>query len=362
MSKRERGTRPAGGPALAPGRLAAERGMTRTPAGRRDAAPTASSSAAALGRRRARRRAAWRRRLTVLSLLAPWLVGLGLFFGYPLVSTAYLSFTHYDLLSAARWIGLGNYRYMGRDPYFWPAVRNSLWMICIATPLTIVFAFCVAQVLTKIRRGAGVFRTVFYLPTLVPPVAATLGFLMLLRPSGAVDRLLGWLQLPQPLWFDDPRYSKPALTLLGMWGIGSIMIIFLASLLDVPADLYEAAEIDGANAWHKMRYVTLPTISPVILFAVVTGVIDALQYFTQGYVASIVAGGQEAGAGAGASLGYPLTSTLFFPYWLYQQGFQYFNMGYAAAMSVVLFGAALVVVLILLATSKRWVHTAGGFR
>jgi multiple sugar transport system permease protein len=335
--------------------------VTGTLTGQRDVV-SAAASAAGIARRRARRRAAWRRRLTVLSLLAPWLAGLVVFFGYPLVSTAYLSFTHYDLLSSAYWVGLGNYRYMGRDPFFWPSVQNSLWMICIAVPLTVVFAFCVAVVLTKIRRGGGVFRTIFYLPTLVPPVAATLGFLALLRPNGAVDRLLGWLHLPQPLWFDDPRYAKPALTLLGMWCIGTVMIIFLASLLDVPEYLYEAAEIDGANAWHKLRYVTLPTISPVILFALVTGVIDGLQYFTQGYVAAVVAGGQEAGPGAGNSLGYPLTSTLFFPIWLYQQGFQYFHMGYAAALSIVLFGAALITVLILLATSKRWVHTAGGTR
>jgi multiple sugar transport system permease protein len=325
------------------------------------AAP-AAGSAAALARRRGRRRAARRRRLTVLVMLSPWLIGLTARFGYPLVSTAYLSLTHYDLLTPAQFVGLGNYRYMGRDPYFWPAVRNSLWLICIAVPCTVLFAFGVAQVLTRIRAGAGVFRTVFYLPTLVPPVAATLGFLLLLQPTGVVDRTLGWLHLPQPLWFDDPHYAKPALTLLAMWGTGSIMIIFLASLLDVPEVLYEAAEIDGANAWHKMRYVTLPAISPVILFAVVTGVIDGLQYFSQGYVAALVAGGQEAGAGAGTSLGYPQNSTLFYPIWLYWQGFQYFNMGYASALAVVLFGVALVVVLALLGTSKRWVHTAGGFR
>jgi multiple sugar transport system permease protein len=145
-----------------------------------------------------------------------------------------------------------------------------------------------------------------------------------------------------------------------MWGVGTVMIIFLASLLDVPEQLYEAAELDGANAWQRLVHVTLPAISPVILFAVVTGVIDALQYFTQGYVAGTVAGGGDSGVGAGTSLGYPEGSTLFYPVWLFQQGFQYFNMGYASAMAVALFVIALAVTVVLLRSARHWVSGVEG--
>jgi multiple sugar transport system permease protein len=309
----------------------------------------------------AKRRADRRRRLTVLSFMSPWVIGFSVFFAYPLVTTAYLSFTHYDLLSSPRWVGLANYRFMGADPNFWPGVRNSLWMIVFFVPATVLFAFCVALTVSKARRGAGVLRTIFYLPTLAPPVAATLGFVYLFNArTGPVDKILGWLHLPQPLWFDDPHLSKPSLTLLGMWGVGTIMIIFLASLLDVPEQLYEAAELDGANAWQRLVHVTLPAISPVILFAVVTGVIDALQYFTQGYVAGTVAGGGDAGVGSGTSLGYPEGSTLFYPVWLFQQGFQYFNMGYASAMAVALFVIALAVTVVLLRSARHWVSGVEG--
>jgi multiple sugar transport system permease protein len=325
---------------------------------RADAPPPARGGDVA---RAARRRADRRRRLTVLSFMSPWVVGFSVFFAYPLVTTAYLSFTHYDLLSSPRWVGLANYRFMGEDPNFWPGVRNSLWMIVIAVPVTVLFAFCVALTVSKAKRGAGLLRTVFYLPTLAPPVAATLGFVYLFNArTGPVDKILGWLHLPQPLWFDDPHFAKPALTLLGMWGVGTVMIIFLASLLDVPVQLYEAAELDGANSWQRLVHVTVPSISPVILFAVVTGVIDGLQYFTQGYVAGTVAGGGDAGAGTGSSLGYPEGSTLFYPVWLFQQGFQYFHMGYAAAMAVVLFVIALAVTAVLLRTARHWVAGVEG--
>jgi multiple sugar transport system permease protein len=304
--------------------------------------------------------AASRRRLTVLAFLSPWLVGMLVFFVYPLVTTVYLSFQHYDLLSPPRWVGLANYRYMNVDANFWPAVRNTIWIIMITVPVTVIFAFWVAHLLSKVRRGAGVLRTVFYLPTLAPPVAATLGFVYVFNAStGPVDRILGALGLPQPLWFDDPSWAKPSLTLLAMWGAGSVIVIFLAGLLDVPMELHEAADLDGVNGLQRMFYVTLPTVSPVVLFAVVTGVIDGLQYFTQGYVAATAAGGGDAGAGTGSSLGYPQGSTLFYPVWLYQQGFQYFAMGYASAMAVVLFVAALAVTGVLLLISRRFVHIPG---
>jgi multiple sugar transport system permease protein len=313
-------------------------------------------------RRRARSRARWRRRLTVLGFMSPWLVGFSVFFGYPLIATVYLSFTHYDLISPSRWIGLANYRYLfGTDQQIWPAVRNTLWLVVIAVPLKVMFAFGVAAMVARARRGVGFFRTVFYLPALAPPVAATLGFLYLLNPStGPVNSALRLVGIGGPLWFHDPSWSKPALTLLLMWGVGNTMIIFLAAIVDVPRQLYESAELDGAGAWQRLRWVTLPSISPVILFAVVIGVIEALQIFDQAYVAATIAGGSASQAGdATNNLGYPEDSTLFYPVLLYQQGFRFFNMGYAASMAVLLLVVSFAITMVIVRNSRRWVHYAG---
>ena len=314
-------------------------------------------------RRRARRKAAWRRRALVLGLMSPWLVGFTVFFGYPLVSSAYLSLTHYDLLSAPRWVGLANYRFLfEQDQQVWPAVKNTLWLMAFAVPLQVLFAFGVALMLTRARRGVGFFRTVFYLPALAPPVAATLGFVYLLNPAtGPVNVILGHLGIEGPLWFNSPTWSKPSLALLGMWGVGNLMIIFLAALIDVPKHLYESALIDGAGPLQRLRWVTLPTISPVILFAVVIGVIESLQYFTQAYVAASIATGQAASESA-VNLGYPENSTLFYPVLLYTQGFRYFNMGYASAMAMLLLAVALTITLLILRSSRLWVFYQGAGR
>jgi multiple sugar transport system permease protein len=317
-------------------------------------------------RRRARRRAAWRRRRTVLLFMSPWIVGFSVFFGYPLVYNAYLSFTHYDLLSAPRWIGLANYRYLfNGDQLVWPAVSNTLWFLAIAVPLQVLFAFGVAVMVTRAKRGVGVFRTIFYLPTLVPTVAATLGFVFLFNPgTGPINTLLSKIGITGPLWFQSPHWAKPSLTLLSMWGIGNAMIIFLAAILDVPQHLHEASQLDGAGPLRRLWYVTLPTISPVILFSIVIAVIQGLQYFDQAYVASTVAPPGAAG-GAGDSsitLGYPDGSTLFYPLLLYQQGFRYFNMGYAAALSMLLLIVSFAVTLLILRHSNRWVHAQGAAR
>ena len=319
-------------------------------AGAASAAPAAASA-----RRRAKRRAVWRRRGTVLLFLSPWIVGFSVFFGYPLVMSAYLSFTSYDLLSSPRWIGLGNYRYLFReDPEIWTAVRNTLWLVAVLVPLQVLFAFGVATMLARAKQGAGFFRTVFYLPALVPPVAATLGFVYLLNPAtGPVNTILDKLGIDGPLWFNDPTWSKPSLTLLGLWGIGNIMVIFLAAILDVPRHLTESAQLDGAGPLRRLRWVTLPTVSPVILFSVVIGVIAAMQYFTQAYVAAAVAAGQASQAGSVSTLelGYPEGSTMFYPILLYYNGFRFFQMGYASALGWVLFGIILAVTIALL---KIW--------
>ncbi len=314
-------------------------------------------------RRRVNRKAQWRRRGTVLAFMSPWLAGFSVFIAYPLIATVYFSFTHYDLLAPARWIGLANYDYMFNDDrQIWQAVKNTLWLVAITVALKVMFAFGVALMLTRARRGIGFFRAVFYLPALAPPVAATLGFVYLLNPAtGPVNGVLGVFGIDGPLWFNDPGWSKVSLTLLLLWGVGNTMIIFLAALVDVPTHLYESAELDGAGPLQRLRWVTLPSISPVILFAIVIGTIEALQLFTQAYVAASIAAGSASSAGDPSNdLGYPEDSTLFYPVLLYQQGFRFFNMGYAAAMAVGLLVVSFAICLLILRNSRRWVHYAGG--
>jgi multiple sugar transport system permease protein len=316
-------------------------------------------------RRRPSRRAAWRRRGTVLAFMSPWIVGFLVFYGYPLVMSVYLSFNHYDLLASPRWVGFANYHYLFHDdPLVWPAVRNTIWLVAFMVPLQVLFAFGVALMLSRARTGVGFFRTVFYLPALAPPVAATLGFVYLFNPAtGPVNSGLGLLDVQGPLWFNSPGWAKPSLVLLALWGVGNAMIIFLAAIIDVPRHLYESAELDGCNAFQRLIYVTLPTISPVILFSVVIGVIEAMQYFTQAYVAADVASGSAQNAADSATnLGYPEDSTLFYPVLLYEQGFRFFNMGYASAMSTMLLVVALGFLLVIIRHSRRWVHYAAGTR
>jgi multiple sugar transport system permease protein len=320
----------------------------------------------AIDRRRARRRAATRRRWLIVLLLAPWLAGFTIFFGYPLAMSAYLSFNHYDLLSSPRWVGLANYRYLLHDdPQVWTAVRNTLWLIAVMVPLQVLFAFGIATMLARARAGGGFFRTVFYLPALAPPVAATLAFVFILNPAtGPVNTILGHLGIAGPLWFQDPSWSKPSLTILALWGVGNLMIIFLAAVLEVPKHLYESAELDGAGWLQQLRWVTLPTISPVILFAVILGVIQGLQYFTQAYVAAGVASGQASQAAdvTSGNLGYPLDSTLVYPVLLYVHGFSDFQMGYASAMAMLLLAVSFAVTLVIVLNSRRWVHHGGAAR
>lgn len=269
--------------------------------------------------------------LRTLAFLSPWLIGFCVFFAYPLISTVYFSFTHYDGFGAATFDGLTNWSYVfGEYPLFWPALRNTLWLVIVMVACRVVFGLGVGMLITKIKTGVGVFRTLFYLPYLAPPVAATLGFVFLLNPgTGPVNSLLGDLGIPAPDWFTDPSWSKPALTLLAVWGVGDLMVIFMAALLDVPTEQYEAAELDGASPWQRFRYVTLPNISPIVMFAVVTGVIQAMQSYTQPLVAAKVASGNMGNSGQQFEPGYPDKSTLTLPQLVYNLGFQRFDYGSA---------------------------------
>lgn len=276
--------------------------------------------------------------------MSPWLIGFSVFFAYPLISTVYFSFMKYDGFRPPVFNGLDNWTYVFSEyPMFWPALRNTLWLVLVMVTCRVLFGLGVGLLITKIKTGAGVFRTLFYLPYLAPPVAATLAFVFLLNPgTGPVNSILDSIGLPTPGWFTDAGWSKPALTALALWGIGDLMVIFMAALLDVPKEQYEAAELDGASAWQRFRFVTLPNISPIVMFAVVTGVIQTMQYYTQPLVAGKVASGIIGGSGQQFEPGYPEKSTLTLPQLVYNVGFQRFDYGAAAVIALVLFVLSMV--------------------
>jgi multiple sugar transport system permease protein len=277
--------------------------------------------------------------LRTLAFMSPWLIGFTVFFAYPLLSTVYFSFMHYDGFKPPTWSGTKNWTYVFEHyPFFWPALRNTLWFVLVLVSLRLVTGLVLGMTVINVKRGSSVFRTVFYAPFLAPPVAATLAFVFLFNPgTGPVNSILGRLGLPQPGWFNDPAWSKPALALLALWGVGDLMVIFMAALLDVPRELYEAAELDGAGALRRFRHVTLPTLRPILGFAVITGVIATMQYYTEPLVAGQVASGQIGGSGQQVEPGYPAGSTLTLPQLVYNLGFQRFDIGAACVIAVVLF-------------------------
>ncbi|MFD5032076.1 carbohydrate ABC transporter permease [Streptomyces sp. NPDC058405] len=294
-----------------------------------------------------------RRRLRTLGFLSPWLVGFSVFFAYPLLATVYFSFMHYNQIKAPTFVGLRNWKYvLEQMPLFGPALWNTLWLVVVMVALRVVFGLGIGLLVTKIKSGVGLFRTAFYIPYLAPPVAATVAFVFLLNPStGPVNEVLAWVGIHGPNWFNDPSWSKPSLVLLSLWGIGDLMVIFMASLLDVSKEQYEAADLDGAGAWSKFRYVTWPAITPIVLFAVVTGVVQTMQYYTQALVAGKLASGVSIGPGTVIQPGYPDHSTLTVPQLVYSLGFQNFNTGAACVLSLVLFAIAMAVTLLLMRKS-----------
>ena len=294
--------------------------------------------------------------------MSPWIAGFCFLILYPMLSSLYFSFTKYALLSAPEWIGLENYRLLfTRDPFFWLAIRNTMWIIAIGVPLRIAFAIFTAWLLTRPQRGSRVYRTLYFLPSMAPPAAAALAFVVVFNPRfGPVNQILGAFGVDEPpLWFYGPGSSKWGLVLLALWGVGDAMIIFLAGLLDVPRQLYEAADIEGASGRQKFRHITLPMISPVIFFSLVIGVIYGFQLFTQAYVVALAVSGSSV-ADAAQGLGSPQGSMLFFSVYLFEQGFLSSRMGYASALAWVLFFIAMVCTLALIKGSRRWVHYQGG--
>jgi multiple sugar transport system permease protein len=277
------------------------------------------------------------------AFIAPWLVGFTVFTLGPFLTSVYLSFTHYNIVSSPKWVGLANYGLMLRDATFWRSLWLTFEYALVAVPLGIVAGVGLALLLNVSVRGVGVFRTIFFVPSIVPMVATTVVFVWLLNPQiGLVNRLLAELGVVGPAWLKEPRWTFWSLVLMSLWSVGGSMVVYLAGLKDIPIHLYEAARLDGANAWQRLRFVTLPMLSPVIFFNLVMGVISAFQYFTQPYMLLQ----QQA----------PEESTRFFAVYLFERAWRYLDMGYASAMAWVLFAIVVIVTGLLFRTQKHWVH------
>ena len=289
-----------------------------------------------------------------LLFASPWLVGFCLLTAGPIVASLYYSFCSYNIVRPPVWIGWENYSILlFEDPHFLRSLYNTLYMMLLGVPLALALAFLVALLLDSPVRGLGVFRTLFYLPSVVPVVAVAILWVWILNPEyGLINAFLSLAGIRGPGWLTDPHWSKPALILTSLWGVGNIMIIFLAGLQQVPHALYEAAWMDGAGLFRRIWHVTLPSMSSVFLFNIVMGIIASFQYFTQVYIMTTGISPEYGGRAGG-----PEGSTLVYALYLYQNAFQNFKMGYASAMAWILFLVTLIVVLAVMRTSF-WVHYA----
>ena len=290
---------------------------------------------------------------TGLLFVSPWLVGFLAFNLYPAIASLYYSFTNFKILQTPRWIGPDNYTALINDPLFWKSLTNTLYLTVIGVPLAVVVALGIALLLNrKGVRGIGIFRTIFYLPVVIPGVAAAILWIFLLSPiNGLLNQTLKVAGIAGPGWFYDPAWAKNGIILMSIWAAGDVVIIYLGALQGVSRALYEAAEVDGAGAWVKLRHVTIPMISPAILFNLITGAIASFQSFTQAFVIS-------AGVGRGndGSIGGVQNSLLFYGLNLYNNGFRYFQMGYASALAWILLVLILIATLVLLRASRNRVY------
>jgi len=312
-----------------------------------------ATDAIALTRRyAARKRAAWRKRWTVLALLSPWLIGFFVFILYPIANSLYWSFTVKRYGQPARWVGLGNYRLLLDNPDLALALKNTVYLALVGLPIRLLIAILCASLLARPRRGNGAYRLMFYVPSVVPAVASGALFFFLLKQGGPIASGLDLFGVEAPLWFRDPAWAKPALIMVGTWALGDVMLIFLAGIVDIPRSLYEAIELDGAGRWARFRHVTLPMISPVIFFTLLTGMIGVLQSFDQAFVFSqAVRKGRLTGEPDGSLLTYAMLQLRYF-----QDG----RIGIASAMAWVMFLITLLITGAMLASRRRWVHTAAG--
>ncbi|MBI3958816.1 MAG: sugar ABC transporter permease [Chloroflexi bacterium] len=284
-----------------------------------------------------------------LALASPWLLGLLIFVLGPIIASFYLSFTRYDVISRPEWLGMENYvRAFTGDDLFWPSLGRTFRYALAVVPLGIAGSLGLAMLLNRGLKATNVYRTLYFLPHLTPIVAMALLWRWLLHPSvGPVNYLLGHIGIEGPGWLSNPQWALTSIVIISLWAYlgGDTMLIFLAGLQGVPQELYDAAEVDGAGGWHKFLNVTLPMISPTIFFNLIIGVIGALKVFALAYV---------------ATQGGPAWATWFYALHVYRWSFEYFEMGYGAALSWIFAGILIIFTALQFSFAQRWVFYEGG--
>ncbi|MBU7591548.1 carbohydrate ABC transporter permease [Metabacillus halosaccharovorans] len=288
---------------------------------------------------------ALKQNMTGYAFISPFIIGFLAFTFIPIVASLYFSFTQYNLFASPTWIGLENYKKMfTEDPRYWQSLKVTLIYVFAGVPLRLGFALLIAMVLNTASRAVGLYRTLFYLPSLIGgSVAVAIMWRNIFGDEGIINLLLAFFSIPDVRWFGDPTAALWMLICLSVWQFGSSMLIFLAGLKGIPMTYYEAASVDGANFWQKFTKITLPMLSPVILFNTIMQTIAAFMTFVPAFIISKGTGG-------------PLDGTLLYSLYLFIQGFEFFNMGYASAMAWIMLIIVGILTAIIFATSKFWVH------
>jgi multiple sugar transport system permease protein len=286
----------------------------------------------------------WRQTRLGILFVSPWIIGFCVFYLYPFAATFYYAFTRFTGIGNPVFTGLTNFSTLATDPMFRTALFNTFYYTAIEVPLSTAAALGLALLLNMKVRGQAFYRTLFYIPSIVPVIASSMIFVWIFQPSfGLVNSLLADVYINGPDWFFSIAWSKPSFILLGLWGLGQPMVIYLAALQGVPREMYEVADLEGANAWQRLRRITIPMISPVILFNTIMSLVLSIQYFTQAQVIETPPGS-------------PGTSTMFFVTYYYEQAFSFLHLGYASAMAFILFILVLLITVVLLRSSRHWVY------
>lgn len=280
-----------------------------------------------------------------LLFISPWFAGFLLFTIYPILASAYYSLTRYDIVRAPKFVGLSNFAALFSDDIFKTVIGNTFYLVIIGVPVGIVTAYLLANLLNMDIKFRSVFRTIFFIPSIVPMVATAMVWLWIYNPRfGLINSFLASLGLQAIPWLSSPSLAKPSVIIIQTWAQGSAIVIFLAALQDVPRSLYDAAIVDGANWFQKFRHVTIPMTTPSILFILLMGLINTFQTFTLTWL--LTQGG-------------PKKATEFFGLYLYRNAFVFFKMGYASALAWLLFLIVIAVTVVVFRTSARWVYYGG---